>query len=41
LLKIREKQNRARELPYRSYPKGSLILVCDLRPKVNRIMKQI
>jgi hypothetical protein len=41
LLKIREKRNRARELPYRSYPKGSLILVRDLRPKVNKKMKQI
>jgi hypothetical protein len=41
LLKIREKRNRARELPYRSYPKGSLILVCDLCPKVNKKMKQI
>jgi hypothetical protein len=41
LLKIRENRNRARELPYRSYPKGSLILVRDLRPKVNKKMKQI
>ncbi len=41
LLKIREKRNIARELPYRSYPKGSLILVRDLRPKINRKMKQI
>jgi hypothetical protein len=41
LLKIREQRNKAKQLPYRSYPKGSLILVRDLRPKVNKKMKQI
>ena len=41
LLKIREKRNKAKDLPYRSYPKGSLILIKDLRPKVNKKMKQI
>jgi hypothetical protein len=35
LLKIREKRNKAKDLPYRFYPKGSLILIKDLRPKVN------
>jgi hypothetical protein len=41
LLLLREKRNKSRAKPYRSYPKGTLILVRDLRPKVNKKMKAI
>jgi len=41
LLAIRERRNRRKNQPYRSYPKGSLILIRDNRPRVNRKMKQV
>lgn len=41
LLKIRELRNKAKEFNYKSYPKDSLILVRDLRPKVHKKLKPI
>jgi hypothetical protein len=36
LLKIREKRNNAKSSYYRSYPRGSLILIKDFRPKIHK-----
>ena len=41
LLLIREKRNTAKNQPYRSYPKGSLVLVKDLRPRVHKKIKPV
>jgi len=41
ILKIREKRNSAKNHTYKSYPKGSLILVKDMRPKVHRKLKPV
>jgi hypothetical protein len=41
LLKIREKRNNAKSSVYRSYPRGSLILVKDFRPKIHKKFKPV
>jgi hypothetical protein len=41
LLREREKRNRARNLKYRSYPKDTLILVRDKRPRIHKKLKPI
>ncbi len=41
LLKIREKRNSLKTKRYLSYPVGSVILVRDNRPKVNKKLKPI
>jgi hypothetical protein len=41
LLKIREKRNLDMNYSYKSYPKGTLILIKDMQPKVHRKVKPI
>jgi hypothetical protein len=41
LLLIRAKNNKMRNSTYKSYPKGTLILVRDLRPKVHKKLKPL
>jgi hypothetical protein len=41
LLRIREKQNKLKSKRFLSYPVGSVILVRDNRPKVNKKLKPI
>jgi len=41
LLLIRTKNNKMKNSTYKSYPKGTLILVRDLRPKVHKKLKPL
>ena len=41
ILRIREKRNKMKNHTYRSYPKGSLILVKDMRPRVHKKLKPV